>query len=65
MAASSHSIQHNLDDSMGAVAKGAEPRDGTPSSIESTPEPEGDAEIEGQPAQPVKRKGGRKPVGRD
>lgn len=38
-------------------------RDGTPSSIESTPEQDGVPEAsQEQPAQPVKRKGGRKPV---
>ena len=39
------------------------PREGTPSSIESTPEHEAGAEEPSQePAQPQKRKGGRKPV---
>ena len=38
--------------------------DGTPSSMESTPEPDQDAAAEttAEPAQPQKRKGGRKPV---
>ncbi|SMQ45789.1 unnamed protein product [Zymoseptoria tritici ST99CH_3D1] len=36
--------------------------DGTPSSIESTPEPDGDAEPSQEPVQPQKRKGGRKPI---
>jgi hypothetical protein len=39
------------------------PRDGTPSSIESSLEQEAEVEPEQeQPAQPQKRKGGRKPV---
>ena len=41
-------------------------REGTPSSIESTPEHEIEAGAEGEPSQeqalPQKRKGGRKPV---
>jgi len=37
-------------------------RDGTPSSMESTPEQEAGAETANEPAQPQKRKGGRKPV---
>jgi hypothetical protein len=36
--------------------------DGTPSSIESTPEPDAGAEPSQEPVQPQKRKGGRKPV---
>ena len=50
-----------VDDEMAADAK-EPPRDGTPSSIESTPEPEVGAEVSQEPAQPQKRKGGRKPV---
>ncbi len=38
------------------------PRDGTPSSIESSPENDHDPEPSQEPAQPQKRKGGRKPV---
>lgn len=40
-------------------------REGTPSSIGSTPELEAGAEASQEPAQPQKRKGGRKPVRRD
>lgn len=37
--------------------------EGTPSSIESTPEPDAQPELSQEPAaQPQKRKGGRKPV---
>ena len=39
-----------------------EAREGTPSSIESTPEQEGPVEPSLEPVQPQKRKGGRKPV---
>ena len=48
-----------------AAASKVEPVDdeGTPSSIESTPEPDALPELSQEPtAQPVKRKGGRKPV---
>lgn len=47
-----------------AVGKIENVGDGTPSSMESTPEPEQDgaAEATHEPAQPQKRKGGRKPV---
>lgn len=38
------------------------PDGGTPSSIESTPEPDPGAEPSQEPVQPQKRKGGRKPV---
>lgn len=38
------------------------PGDATPSSIESTPEPEAGPDPPQEPAQPQKRKGGRKPV---
>ena len=37
-------------------------RDGTPSSMESTPEADGGNEVQEPAAQPQKRKGGRKPV---
>ena len=47
---------------MAAESKVEPPRDGTPSSLESTPEPEVGAEPSQEPAQPQKRKGGRKPV---
>jgi hypothetical protein len=40
------------------------PRDGTPSSIGSSPEQDIGMEAEQEPAQPQKRKGGRKPVRR-
>ena len=41
----------------------AEPlREGTPSSLESSPEPEAGAEASTEQPQPQKRKGGRKPV---
>ena len=46
-----------------AVAKIDVARDGTPSSMESTPEADGGIEATQEPAaQPQKRKGGRKPV---
>lgn len=45
-----------------AVGKVEASRDGTPSSMESTPEQEAGAENANEPAQPQKRKGGRKPV---
>ena len=47
-----------------AVGKVENVGDGTPSSMESTPEPEQDgaAEATQEPALPQKRKGGRKPV---
>jgi hypothetical protein len=46
-----------------AVAKIDVARDGTPSSMESTPEADGGNEATQEPAaQPQKRKGGRKPV---
>lgn len=48
--------------SMAAPSKIESLPDGTPSSIESTPEPDGDAEPSQEPVQPQKRKGGRKPV---
>jgi hypothetical protein len=52
-----------VDDDMATDSKVEPPRDGTPSSIESTPEHEEEQpEQEQEPAQPVKRKGGRKPV---
>jgi hypothetical protein len=52
---------------MAAVSKvepgAAPPPEGTPSSVESTPEQEAPAEASHEPApQPQKRKGGRKPV---
>ena len=54
---------HNmLDDDATAAAKLELSRDGTPSSIESSPEHDGGPEALQEPAQPLKRKGGRKPV---
>nr|POE88136.1 hypothetical protein CFP56_11365 [Quercus suber] len=50
------------DDDMAVVGKVEDARDGTPSSIESTPEQEVEADASEQPAQPQKRKGGRKPI---
>jgi hypothetical protein len=44
---------------------GHEAREGTPSSIESTPEQDGPVEPSQEPVQPPKRKGGRKPVRRN
>ena len=52
------------EETMAAAGK-VEPGDdeGTPSSIESTPEPDALPELSQEPtAQPAKRKGGRKPV---
>jgi hypothetical protein len=51
-----------LDSDAAAAAKLELSRDGTPSSIESSPEREGEPEALQEPAQPLKRKGGRKPV---
>jgi len=52
-----------LDDHVAADAKIDVARDGTPSSMESTPEADGGNEATQEPAaQPQKRKGGRKPV---
>ncbi|KAK3706106.1 hypothetical protein LTR37_012933 [Vermiconidia calcicola] len=50
------------EDVMATDSKVEPPREGTPSSIESTPEPEAGAEPSQEPAQPAKRKGGRKPI---
>ena len=50
------------EDDMAAADKLDPERDGTPSSIESTPEGDALAEASQEPAQPQKRKGGRKPV---
>lgn len=47
---------------MAADSKVEETREGTPSSIGSTPEQDGGAEPSQEPVQPQKRKGGRKPV---
>lgn len=56
-------MSDSKDDDMAVVGKEEEEaRDGTPSSIESTPEQEAEADASEQPAQPQKRKGGRKPV---
>jgi len=50
-------------DHVAAVTKIDVARDGTPSSMESTPEADGGIEATQEPAaQPQKRKGGRKPV---
>ena len=50
------------DGDMAAESKFENDREGTPSSIESTPEQDGGAEPSQEPAPPQKRKGGRKPV---
>lgn len=55
---------NNTGGDMAAPSKAEAARDATPSSLESTPEPEADAETAQEPAQPQKRKGGRKPVRR-
>ena len=47
---------------MATDSKVEPPPDATPSSIESTPEQDDLPEQSQEPAQPVKRKGGRKPV---
>jgi hypothetical protein len=50
-------------DDVTTVGKIDDTRDGTPSSMESTPEHDGGMETTTEPmAQPLKRKGGRKPV---
>jgi hypothetical protein len=50
-------------DDVDTVGKIDVTRDGTPSSMGSTPEHDGDMETTQEPtAQPQKRKGGRKPV---
>jgi hypothetical protein len=50
-------------DDVATVGKIDVTRDGTPSSMGSTPEHDGDMETTQEPtAQPQKRKGGRKPV---
>ena len=51
-----------VEDDMAADSKVEPPRDGTPSSLESTPEQEEQPEPSQEPTQPQKRKGGRKPV---
>ncbi|EME50232.1 hypothetical protein DOTSEDRAFT_68942 [Dothistroma septosporum NZE10] len=51
-----------LDGDMAAPSKVEPAAEGTPSSIESTPEPEAGVEPSQEPAQPQKRKGGRKPI---
>jgi hypothetical protein len=57
---------HNMLDSHQMMSAGkmdvSPPRDGTPSSIGSSPEQDIGMEAEQEPAQPQKRKGGRKPV---
>lgn len=59
----SSSIAMNADGDAAAVGKIDHVRDGTPSSMESTPEHEAGMEATQEPAaQPQKRKGGRKPV---
>jgi len=53
-------------DDVATVGKIDVTRDGTPSSMGSTPEHDGDMETTQEPtAQPQKRKGGRKPVSAD
>lgn len=47
---------------MAAPSKVENPPEATPSSLESTPEQEAGPEPTQEPAQPQKRKGGRKPV---
>lgn len=62
--AGSSNIAPDAGDDIAAVGKIDVARDGTPSSMESTPEVEGATEASQEPAaQPQKRKGGRKPVG--
>lgn len=51
-----------LEGDMAAPSKIEPAAEGTPSSIESTPEQEAGVEPSQEPAQPQKRKGGRKPV---
>lgn len=55
---------NSIDDHDMAAASKVEsaPGEATPSSIESTPEAEAGPEPPLEPAQPQKRKGGRKPV---
>jgi hypothetical protein len=60
--AASSTIGLDAGDDVAAVGKIDVARDGTPSSMESTPEHEGSMETTQEPAQPQKRKGGRKPV---
>ena len=57
-------INNITEDDMAAADRLDPERDGTPSSIESTPEHDTIAEASQEPAQPQKRKGGRKPVSR-
>lgn len=52
----------DIDIDMAADSKIENVRDGTPSSIESSPEPEAGVEPSQEQTQPLKRKGGRKPV---
>lgn len=56
---SDNSISAGID-AAAAISKSDAGQEATPSSLESTPEP--DTEIVQDPAQPQKRKGGRKPV---
>ena len=61
--AASSTIGLDAGDDVAAVGKIDVARDGTPSSMESTPEADGGMEATQEPtAQPQKRKGGRKPV---
>lgn len=61
--AASSTIGLDAGDDVAAVGKIDVTRDGTPSSMESTPEADGGMEATQEPtAQPQKRKGGRKPV---
>ncbi|WPG98503.1 Hypothetical protein R9X50_00129400 [Acrodontium crateriforme] len=50
------------DHGMAAPSKVEVDRDGTPSSIESTPDRDAGGEASREPTQPQKRKGGRKPI---
>jgi hypothetical protein len=61
--AASSTIGLDQGDDAAGVGKVDITRDGTPSSMESTPEADGGMEVSQEPtAQPQKRKGGRKPV---
>lgn len=56
------SNSNTADGDMAADSKFENAREGTPSSIASSPEQDGGAEPSQEPVQPQKRKGGRKPV---
>lgn len=60
--AASSTVAPDAGDDVAADSKIDVVRDGTPSSMESTPEHDGAVEATQEPTQPQKRKGGRKPV---